>query len=100
MRNLAAEEGDARFAASRLTISIPLHQAIAARIATARARDAARSIPEDIHDLTLAATILAAMERNASGYRMFPPRFGVSRQRLIAATVFMIKSVLSGGHPA
>ena len=100
MRNLAAEEGDARFAASRLTISIPLHQAIAAKIAAARAEGPSPSIPEDIHDLTLAATILAAMERNASGYRMFPSRFGVSRQRLIAATVFMIKSVLSAGRPA
>jgi len=100
MRNLAAEEGDARFAASRLTISIPLHQAIAAKITAARDRDSEQAIPEDIHDLTLAATILAAMERSASGYRMFPPRFGVSRQRLIAAMVFMIKSVLSGRRPA
>lgn len=93
VRNLAAEEGDTRFLSARLSISTPLHQALARKIAAAKV-ERPGSIAAELHDLTLAATILAAMERNAAGYRLFPPRFGVSRERLVAATIFTIHAVL------
>lgn len=93
IRNLAAEEGDWRFQESRLRVSAPLHEAIGDKVQ--QAMDAGL-IPASLHKLTLAAVALASLERNAAGYLLFPRKFGVSRERLIDASVFMIKRVVLG----
>lgn len=93
VRNLAAEEGDWGFLDARMKTSVPLHQGLAEKVDRAKA---AGKVSARQHSLTLATIVLASMERNAAGYRSFPPKYGITRERLIDASVVMIKSIVLG----
>ena len=97
VRNLAADEGNWTFQKARMHISVPMHQAIAAKIEDSRSKGLLLDGP---HALTLASLALASLERSASNYLMFPPKYGVTRERLIEASVYMLKTIALGPEPA
>ncbi len=65
LRNLRGDEGDARFLAVRFTFTVPIMDAIAEKLAVAKA---AGRLPPHVPALSFAAVILAALERNGSCY--------------------------------
>ena len=97
VRNLAAEEGNWGFQKARMRITAPMHQSIAAKIDESRLKGL---LPDGPHSLTLASMALAGLERSASTYLMFPPKYGVTRERLIEAAVYMLKTIAIGPKPA
>ncbi len=97
VRNLAAEEGNWAFHGARMRITVPLHQGIAAKIDESRAKGV---IPAGPHSLTLASMCLAGLERSASTYMTYPNKYGVTRERLIEASVYMLKTIVLGPKPA
>lgn len=99
VQNLAVGEGDKAFAEVRYRLSTPLHIALSEKINRAQ-RPGPRDEAEDT--ITLAAVLIGGMERNAEGYPNYPPKFGVTRERLINSSVSVILAVLSpaGGASA
>jgi AcrR family transcriptional regulator len=97
VRNLAAEEGNWAFHSARMRITVPLHQSIGAKVDESRASGRLCDGP---NSLTLASVALAGMERSASTYLLYPSRYGVTRERLIEASVYMLKTLVLGPKPA
>jgi len=90
IRNLAAEEGNYEFQKARSMISVPLHQALAAKIDSNLAAVDDTTHPQS---LALATVALAGLERSAATYLSFPRKFNVTRERLIEACVFSLKTL-------
>jgi AcrR family transcriptional regulator len=96
VRNLAAEEGNWSFQNARMRVTAPLHQELAAKIDGGRALGV---IDDGPHSLTLASIALAGLERSAATYIMFPRKYGVTRERLIEAAIYMLKTIVLGRNP-
>lgn len=96
VRNLAAEEGNWAFHSARMRVTVPLHQGFAAKIDESRASG---RLPAGPHSITLASMALAGLERSAATYLTYPSRYGVTRERLIDAGVYMLKTLVLGPKP-
>jgi AcrR family transcriptional regulator len=96
LRNLRGDEGDARFLAVRFAFTVPIMDAIAEKLAVAKA---AGRLPAHVPALSFSAVIMAALERNGSSYIHINRN---SRADLIEATVQTLVMWLSGapGAPA
>jgi AcrR family transcriptional regulator len=91
LRNMRGDEGDARFLAVRFTFTVPIMDAIAEKLAVAKA---AGRLPAHIPAMSFAAVILAALERNGSSYIHIDRN---SRADLIEASAQTFAMWLLGG---
>ena len=90
VRNLAADEGDARFGAARRVAIAPLLEALALRI---EANLAARALPAGLHPYSTAGALLAMLERLAA---IRGERFGkdATYAALVHASAYFLACVL------
>jgi len=86
IRNLASDEGDARFAAVRSAAMQPLLRALAERIA---AND------DTLHPFAAAAAMAAILERLAAYHRELEI-FGVTREELVESSARILHRTLGG----
>ena len=93
VRNLAADEGDARFIAARGHAVRPLMQLMAARI---RERQAAGGLPADLHAQSAASALMAMLERVGALPDGGIGSEDVTMTKIIHAAAFMM-AVLIGG---
>ena len=93
VRNLAADEGDARFIAARGHAVRPMLQLMAARI---RERQAAGGLPADLHAPSAAGALMAMLERMGALQDNGIGPEDVTRARLVHAAAF-VTAVLIGG---
>lgn len=94
LRNLAAEEGDARFPEVRLQTLRPLNRAIAAKI---RQHQRAGNVVTEI-DPTIAATALVGMLERIGAHRSNYERRG--HEALVRTTAVIIQQSVCGGRAA
>lgn len=92
LRNLAAEEGDARFQKVRRAALEPLLELLAAKIAEFQA---AGRISEEIHPYAAAAALASILERMAA-YHKELEYFGVTRENLVESCARILLQVVSG----
>jgi AcrR family transcriptional regulator len=91
IRNLAADEGEARFRDARGKMLGPLLFALAEKIAEIRGDELSKRTPA----LAIASVISGSMERLASFIRFRHASPDMSRKRLIEAQVFLICQILT-----
>ena len=96
VRDLAAEEGDARFRAVRGRALAPIVEAFAAQVA--RGRDAGR-IHAQLHPYAAAAAMAAILER-LSAYHTQVESFGMTRDDLVESCARILVQTLIGSAPA
>ncbi len=92
VRNLASDEGDARFTELRINAVSPL---IAAMTAQITARQAQGAFPADLHAAAVTGALLAMIERISVAH-IDTARTGVTRARLIRAAAFLV--AMTFGH--
>jgi AcrR family transcriptional regulator len=95
VRDLAAEEGDARFRAVRGRALAPIVEAVAAQVA--RGHDAGRIHPQ-IHPYAAAAAMAAILER-LSAYHTQVEGFGMTRGDLVESCARILVQTLLGSAP-
>lgn len=93
IRNLAADEGEARFREARGKMLGPLLFALAEKIEEMRGEDLTPRTPP----LAIASVVSGSMERLASFIRFRHASPDMSRKRLIDAEVFLICQLLGKG---
>lgn len=93
IRNLAADEGEARFRDARGKMLGPLLFSLAEKIEELRGQDLTARTPP----LAVASVVSGSMERLASFIRFRHASPDMSRKRLIDAEVFLICQVLGTG---
>lgn len=93
IRNLAADEGEARFREARGKMLGPLLFALAEKIEEMRGEDLTSRTPP----LAIASVVSGSMERLASFIRFRHASPDMSRKRLIDAEVFLICQLLGKG---
>lgn len=93
IRNLAADEGEARFRDARGKMLGPLLFALAEKIEEMRREDLSARTPP----LAIASVVSGSMERLASFIRFRHASPDMSRKRLIDAEVFLICQLLGKG---
>ena len=96
VRNMAADEGDARFSNVRRHAIAPLIAALARRI---EANQAAGHVPADLHPYSAAGALLAMLERLSSVAHDIPNEYEVSASKVLHAVAFFVIQLL-GGAPA
>jgi AcrR family transcriptional regulator len=90
--NVAAEQGDRRFRKVRTEAMFPLIEALAAKLATARAEaDGAR-----LHPAAAAAALAAILERLAA-YHQELEAIGVARDDLVETVARIVHRTVTGG---
>jgi AcrR family transcriptional regulator len=92
LRNMKGEEGDPRFVSLRLDHTLPILDAVAEKLAVAKAEGL---MPQQTPSSSFAAVLMAALERNASGYVHVPRHL---REDLIEASAMTFAMWL--GAPA
>lgn len=92
-RNLAAQEGDARFRAVRNEALWPITEALADRIGEAHR---AGAIDQEITPIAAASALVAMTERMAAFHRELET-LGVTRDALVETTARIIHRTASGG---
>jgi AcrR family transcriptional regulator len=90
-RNLAAEEGDARFLAARRSAVSPLMEALAARIEAAQRAD---KLPAHLAPRASAGAILTLIERLAAVGPTTPAQPGIDFRSLKDSAAYMIASMI------
>jgi AcrR family transcriptional regulator len=90
VRNLASDEGDARFTDLRIHAVSALIEAMGRRV---EARQRADRLPSDLDARSLAGALLALVERIAV-LRFSPPNYAVTRDSLIDAAAFFVSLAL------
>jgi AcrR family transcriptional regulator len=91
VRNLAGEEGDARFIKARTDAAQPIMRALTQQVG--RAQEAGRA-PAELSAPACAATILMILERLAAVGPVQPRKEGLSYAEMRASTAFMIAHML------
>ena len=91
VRNLAAEEGDARFSAAREHAVRPLQDALAARFAKAQAQG---QVPREIYPNAAAGAIIALLERMAAVSHVPSEQKAITHETLMQATAFILVRTL------
>jgi AcrR family transcriptional regulator len=94
-RNLAAQEGDARFREVRNRTLAVFTQRFTAKIAAAR--EAGR-VAREISPAAAAAALVALIERMAAFHRDLEP-LGVPRDDLVETTARILQQTVTGGAP-
>ena len=96
VRNLAADEGDARFVALRWAAISPLFSQLSAKVAAAQAQGRA---PADIDPNAVAGVMMSSLERMGAGARQEArTRTDYPRERLATAAGYLLATAL--GDPA
>lgn len=93
VRNLACEEGDARFLKARTDAAQPMMRALADQV---RKAQTAGLVPSGLSAQACAGAIIIQLERLASVGPIQPPKEGLSYGELQAAAAFMIACMLGG----
>jgi AcrR family transcriptional regulator len=93
VRNLASDEGDARFITHRIEAVAPLIEAVAARI---EARRLQGRLPRDLQPHSAAGALLSLIER-ISGRWMAPSTRGVTGAELADVAVFLTALAIGEG---
>ncbi len=91
VRNMAGEEGDARFVAARYRQIRPLLDALAAKIAAARS---GASQPMPVAPKAIAGTVLIMLERLGAVAPLMPTADGPGAADMIAAAAWFLHSAL------
>jgi AcrR family transcriptional regulator len=92
VRNLASEEGDARFTAVRRRVHGPVIEALAEQV---RRSQAAGRVAAEIHPYAAAAALAAILERLAA-YHTELRTFGVTREHLVETSARILLRTLTG----
>jgi AcrR family transcriptional regulator len=92
VRNLASEEGDARFLEVRRRVHGPVIEALAEQV---RRGQAAGRVAAAIHPAAAAAALAAILERLAA-YHAELGAFGVTREQLIETSARILQRTLTG----
>ena len=94
VRNLAADEGDMRFADARRLATLPLVEALAVRIAE---NQRAGIVPADLHPYSTAGALLAMLERIAAIPidTLARSTHEVSHEKVVHAAAFFAACVIS-----
>ena len=96
IRNLAADEGEARFREARGKMLGPMLFALAEKVEEIRGTELSKRTPP----LAVASVISGSMERLASFIRFEHASPDMSRKRLIDTQIFVICQILTRDHPA
>ena len=96
IRNLAAQEGDARFRKTRNESLLPLTQALAAKIEQHQQEG---TVSTRLNAFAAGGAMMALMERMAAFAREFELR-GVDRDALIETTALIVWQTVAGEHAA
>jgi AcrR family transcriptional regulator len=96
VRNLASDEGDARFSRLRLIGAMPLIGAIAGCI---ERRQASAEAPRELNATHAAGALVAMMERIAV-LRLPPAREKVTRSTLMHVAAYLAERLLAEGAPS
>jgi len=91
LRNLAAEEGDVRFRASRDSAFQPMAAALAEKIAVFRGEELGE---DDVPALAAAVVAIGALERLTAVIRMKPKGKEVTRAKLLDAATLMFRDMI------
>lgn len=94
VRNMAAEEGDARFLDARGRASLPMLKAITERISAGQGEG---RIDASLHPASTAGVILAMLERLSSvgPSREAEPHFGITYEHMRRAAAHMLAQMLA-----
>jgi AcrR family transcriptional regulator len=94
VRNLASEEGDARFIGVRRRVHGPVIEALAEQV---RHSQAAGRVVAEIHPYAAAAALAAILERLAA-YHPELRAFGVTREHLVETSARILLRTLTGAR--
>jgi AcrR family transcriptional regulator len=95
VRNLAADEGDARFSEARVGAVVPLVDAMAARVAE---RQAAGELRPDLQANSAVGALLALVERIGAIRQPDPGGLNVTRPKLMRVAAFFTLMLFGRGH--
>jgi AcrR family transcriptional regulator len=92
-RNLAADEGDARFVDVRNTSVRPLLEALADRIAATQAK---QEFPQEINAVSTAGELIAMLERLAAVDDIQNADLGITPDGLIVSAAYVLATAMHG----
>lgn len=93
VRNIKSDGGDARFLNLRLSMTMPVLNALAEKVTMSKSVNA---LPSNVASSAYAAVILAAIERNGAAYRLIDAH---SRSDLVDAAAFLLVQWLAPQAP-